>query len=687
MEGPPAEGPADALALSGTPAVCGRPDLTGRHPASGAAGAGATVVPPAGDRARRADVGWSCACLRPRVAPVSLLLALVRAPHVWSTVTHKTRIRAEIPAPHTWDTASIFANPGAWEAAITELQADVAEAARFQGRLAEGPDTLARFLARFDTVQRQVARVSAYASLTYSVDTHDQEAASRHERARGVAAMVSGQLAFAQPEMLAIGFDALRSWVADDARLTPYGHVLDQLERQQAHVRSAEVERVLGMLRDPFGTAAATHGVLANTDLVFADARGADGETYQVTQGTIGALVAHADREVRRTAWEHYADAHLSFANTMANALSTGIKQDVFVMRARGYPSSLAASLTSNTIPVEIFHTLIDTFVRHLPTWHRYWRVRKRLLGYDTLREYDIKAPLAARQPVVPYDAAVALIAAGMRPLGEDYVAVLERGATSERWVDRYPNEGKRMGAFSHGVPDVHPFILMSYHDDLAGLSTLAHELGHALHSHYTFGAQDLMANSRYGLFLAEVASNFNQALVRDHLFRTQTDPDFQIALIEEAMSNFHRYFFIMPTLARFELEIHERVEAGQALNAAVLNRRMAELFAEGYGGELTVDVERTGITWAQFHTHLYSNFYVYQYATGIAGAHALAEGVLAGTPGAADRYLTFLKAGGSVDPLDALRAAGVDMTTPEPVESAFAVLAGLVDRLESLAG
>jgi oligoendopeptidase F len=243
------------------------------------------------------------------------------------------------------------------------------------------------------------------------------------------------------------------------------------------------------------------------------------------------------------------------------------------------------------------------------------------------------------------------------------------------------------MGAFSSGVPGTHPFIMMSYNDDLAGLSTLAHELGHSMHSYYTFATQPLMAYARYGLFLAEVASNFNQALVRDHLFRTQTDPDFQIALIEEAMGNFHRYFFIMPTLARFELEIHERVEKGRALTASTLNALMAELFAEGYGDELTMDAERTGITWAQFHTHLYANFYVYQYATGIAAAHALAEGILAGRPGARERYLAFLKAGGSMYPLDTLRAAGVDMATPEPVERAFAVLSGLVDRLEALAG
>jgi len=601
-------------------------------------------------------------------------------------MAHKTRTRAEIPAQHTWDTASIFATPADWETAVTQLQSGVAEAARFKGRLAEGPDTLAQFLAESDAVYRQLARVFVYASLTYSVDTNDQEAAARNDRARGAFGMATAMLAFAQPEMLAIGFDTLRQWLAEDERLAPYDHFLDRLEKQQAHVRSAEVEQVLGLVRDAFGTAAATHGIIANTDLDFPEAQGGDGETYDITQGTIGALLSHADREVRRSAWENYADAHLAFENTMANALATGIKQDVFTMRARGYGSSLAASLDGNFIPVDIFHNLIDTFKRNLPTWHRYWRVRKRMLGYDTLREYDVKAPLTAAPPQVAYETAVRWIAEGMRPLGDAYVAVLERGATTDRWVDIYPNEGKRMGAFSSGVPGTHPFIMMSYNDDLAGLSTLAHELGHSMHSHYTFETQKLMAYSRYGLFLAEVASNLNQALVRDHLFRTQTDPDFQIALIEEAMSNFHRYFFIMPTLARFELEIHERVERGRALTADALNALMAELFAEGYGGELTMDARRTGITWAQFHTHLYSNFYVYQYATGIAAAHALAEGILAGRPGAVDRYLAFLRSGGSMYPLDTLRLAGVDMATPEPVERAFAVLSGLVDRLEGLA-
>ncbi len=365
-------------------------------------------------------------------------------------------------------------------------------------------------------------------------------------------------------------------------------------------------------------------------------------------------------------------------------SLAAGIKQDVFRARARRYGSSLEGALTPHNIPLSVFHNLIDVFRRNLPTWHRYWRLRRKALGLETLHAYDIKAPLTNNSAAVPYDQAVRWIVEGMAPLGDEYVSVLKRGATQERWVDIYPNKGKRLGAFSYGGPGTHPFIMMSYNDDLFSMSTLAHELGHSLHSYLSWRKQPLIY-ARYTLFAAEVASNFNQALVRDYLLRTQSDRDFQIGVIEEAMANFHRYFFIMPTLARFELEIHERAEAGKPLTADVFNGLMADLFAEGYGDELSIDRERTGITWAEFSTHMYSNFYVYQYATGISGAHALARRVLDGAPDAVPQYLEFLNAGGALYPIDALQQAGVDLSSPEPVETAFGVLAEYVDRLEQL--
>jgi oligoendopeptidase F len=368
----------------------------------------------------------------------------------------------------------------------------------------------------------------------------------------------------------------------------------------------------------------------------------------------------------------------------MAAALAAGIKRDVFVARARNYGSSLEAALAPQNLPVEVFHNLVEVFRDNLPTWHRYWRLRREALGYEKLYPWDIKAPLAQNPPEVPYAQAVEWIAQGMSPLGEEYVETLRRGTLQDRWVDIYPNQGKSGGAFSSGAYGTNPFILMSYVDDLYSMSTLAHELGHSMHSHYTRRNQPPIY-SRYGMFLAETASNFNQAMVRGFLMDEIEDRDFQITLIEEAMSNFHRYFFIMPTLARFELAMHERAERGQGLTAETMTETAADLFAEGYGSEVVYDREQVGITWAEFSHHLYANFYVFQYATGISGANALARRVLGGEPGAAETYLDFLKAGGSLFPLEALRLAGVDMTRREPVEEAFKVLAETVDRLESL--
>ncbi|MEM8861736.1 MAG: M3 family oligoendopeptidase, partial [Chloroflexota bacterium] len=404
-----------------------------------------------------------------------------------------------------------------------------------------------------------------------------------------------------------------------------------------------------------------------------------------VAQGTIRAILANPDREARRTGYTNYADTHLAYKNTMANALAAGIKRNVAIARIRGYESGLDMALTSGNIPHAVFHNLIDTFKANLPTWHRYWAIRRKALGVDQLQEYDIKAGLSKNSPKVTYEDAVQMIADGMLPLGPEYVNVMRNGCLEDRWVDVFPNKGKRMGAFSAGRGGTKPFIMMSFTEDLFGMSTLAHELGHSMHSYLTWEQNKNYLNAQYGMFVAETASNFNQAMVRADLLNKHEDPEFQIAIIEEAMANFLRYFFIMPTLARLEMAMHERVEQGQALTADVLTNLTADLFGEGYGDEVVMDRERIGITWAQFHTHLYSRFYVYQYATGIAGAHALADRILSGTEGAAEDYLNFLKAGGSVYPMDALEIAGIDMTKPEPVETAFRTLAGYVDRLEKL--
>lgn len=593
--------------------------------------------------------------------------------------------RHAIDKAYTWNAESVFATSADWEAEFEALGQDLARLKPFQGQLGVGPEKLAEALTVATGLRERLARLGMYAGVAYYTDTGDQAGAERFGRAQGLFGQGAAAMAFFEPELLSVGEATLQAWLAAEPRLAHYKQFVHDLFRKQAHVRSAEVEEVLGMLAEPFSSASTTASLLTDADFVFKPAVAADQSPVELTQGTLDRILAEADRHARRTAWDHYADEYLAHKNTLANNLAASIRQNVFAMRVRRHPSTLAASLFENNIPVEVFHNLIATFKKNLPTWHRYWRVRRKALGVERLHPSDIWAPLTTNRPVIPFPMAVEWIAAGMAPLGADYVNTLRRGCLEERWVDVYPNLGKFSGAFSSGAPGTYPFIVMTYLDDIFSLSTLAHELGHSMHSYYTWKHQPEVY-SNYSLFLAEVASNFNQAMVRAHLLKTNPERDFQITVIEEAMNNIHRYFFIMPTLARFELETHERLERGQGLNADYMIGLMADLFAEGYGGEMELDRDRIGITWAQF-SHLYQDYYVYQYATGISGAMALSSRILSGTPNAAEEYLGFLKAGSSRYPLEVLQAAGVDMRTPEPVEAAFGVLAGLVDRLEKLVG
>jgi len=596
----------------------------------------------------------------------------------------KLPARSEVPAQFTWDTTKVYPDDAAWDASVDRLMAMAPKIAALEAKAGESASALADVLHEVEFYGDEVHRSVMYAELHMTVDTNDAVAAARLGRARGLAGKAQEAMAFLEPKLMEIGFPTLRKWLCEEPRLAGYGQYIDRLETQAAHVRSAEVEALLGAVEDPFETASATHSILTNSEMEFAPATDLDGNQKVVAQGTIGTLVTDSDREIRRTAWENYADSHLKFKNTQANTLITGIKQAVFLARARNYDTVLDAKLGANNIPTSVFHNLIDVFKANLPTWHRYWKIRAKALGLSKLREYDVKAPLTQNHPVVPYTQAIDWITEGMKPLGDHYVDVLRKGALVDRWVDIYPNDGKGAGAYSHGSPGTSPFIFISYTDDIFSMSTLAHEFGHSLHSYLTWENQPLVY-SNYSLFVAEVASNFNQAMVRDYLFRTNSDRDFQIAVIEEAMANFHRYFFIMPTLARFELETHTAIEQNQPLTAESMINLMADLFSEAYGDGVEVDRDRTGSTWMQFSTHLYSNYYVFQYATGISGAHALAKPILAGEAGAAERYLDFLRAGSSQYPLDVLKHAGVDLSTPKPVEETFAVLSSLVDRLEGL--
>jgi oligoendopeptidase F len=592
-------------------------------------------------------------------------------------------LRSEVPLYETWNLENVFLDVHAWEKAKDEVLAQIPDLMDYKGKLSHGPEVLANFLEHYEKTTRLASKVMVYGMLASSVDTQDQNAQAMAGQGQSIFIRLHAATSFIDPELMVIGFDQLCDWIKKDQRLANLSHFIEELERQKEHVRSDEVEEVLALSGEPLGIFFRAYNAITNADLVFTDAIDEQGSTMEVGQSSIDSLITHSDRNIRKTGNENYAQGYIAYKNTLASLQLGAIQRDVFNARTRKYESSLEAALDANNIPPVVFHALINTFQSNLPTWHRYWRVRKKALRYDQFHVYDIKAPLSAETPQVPFEQAIEWISQGMAPLGEEYIQTMRKGALEDRWVDRALNKGKRQGAFSSGVYDTNPFVMMSYAENVFSMSTLAHELGHSMHSFYTRKTQPFIY-SRYSLFVAEVASNFNQAMVRDHLFNTQADPVFQLALIEEAMSNFHRYFFIMPTLARWELEMHERAEAGKPLTADIMTNVCADYFAEGYGDEVIYDRDQIGITWAQFQ-HMYMNFYVYNYATGISAAHALVNGIREGGQEEVNRYLQFLSAGGSLYPLDALKLAGVDMTSSEPVDRAFEAMARYVDRLEEL--
>jgi|SRR5688572_2532399 len=604
-------------------------------------------------------------------------------------MANKVLPRHKIDKKFTWNAESVFPSINAWEKEAAKVVEDIAQVKQYQGRLSESAEILLEASRVSEELIRRAYKLYMYASFSYAVETTNQQAGGLLGKAQGIYGQVVSAVAYLQPEILAIGKEKLEQWMAHPSgeKLAVYRHNFEDLFRQQAHVRSAEVEEILGMVIDPFQGAYNSTSMLTNADFKFKPIKDSKGKVIDVTQGNYDSQLMHLpDRKARKTAYETYMDKYVEHKNTLATNLETSIKANVFNMRARKHETTLSASLFNLNIPPEVFHNLINTFKRNLPAWHRYFNIRRKALGLKKLAYYDMWAPIAKKKVKVPYEKGVDLLCESLAPMGKEYVATIRRGCLKDRWVDVYPNQGKGHGAFSSGVQGTYPFIMMSYADEVSSMSTLAHELGHSMHSYLTWKNQPFVYTG-YSLFVAEVASNFHQAMMRGHLFNTITDKNFQIALIEEAVGgNFFRYFFQMPILARFELETHQRAERGEPLTSDSMVNLMADLFSEGFGPNFDMDRERVGMTWSTF-PHLFQDYYVYAYATGISGAHALAGRILRGEPNAVKDYLGFLKSGSSDYSLNVLKKAGVDMTSPKAVEETFAVMESYVDRLEKLVG
>ena len=601
-------------------------------------------------------------------------------------MANKVLPRNKINKKFKWNAESVFPSDEAWEKEVNKIVKDVKKIKQYQGKLSTGASVLLAALTAVDKLISRAQIAYMYAGFSYNVDTTNQKAAGMIGKAQGMFGQVASAVSFLDPEILAVGEKKLTKWMKQNPKLATYKQSFDDLFRKQAHVRSAEVEEILGLVSDPLNGASNSTSMLTNADFKFQPVKDDKGKVIDITQGNFDTqLMHHPNRETRKSAYNIYMDEYVGHKNTLAANLSTSIKANVFYMRARKHESTLAASLFNLNIPTKVFYNLIDTFKKNLPVWHRYFNLRRKALGLKKLAYYDMWAPISDKKVKVPYEKAVELICESLAPMGREYVETIRKGTLKDRWVDIYPNQGKGNGAFSWGSKGTHPFIMMSYTDEVTSMSTLAHELGHSMHSYLTWKNQPSIY-SGYSLFVAEVASNFHQAMMRGHLLNSnKVDKHFKLALIEEAVGgNFFRYFFQMPTLARFELETHQRAERGEPLTADSMIALMADLFAEGFGPNFDMDRERVGMTWATF-PHLFADYYVYAYATGISGAHSAAGRILRNEPNAVKDYLGFLKSGSSDYSLNVLNKAGIDLTSPKTVEETFAVMEDYIDQMEEL--
>ncbi|MDQ2787715.1 MAG: oligoendopeptidase F family protein, partial [Chloroflexota bacterium] len=545
--------------------------------------------------------------------------------------------RSDVPTEQTWDIASIYVSNDAWAEAYAAASAAVPELMQFRGRLGETVATLRDGLQMRDHHRAEVGRIREYANMQSKSDVGDQDAATRFQQANDLSSRLTEALAFFEPELLALDPHRLQTMMVELPELAIYTHYFAVLQQRRAHAQPAAVERVLAAASNLAANPYRTYRTLVNAELPFDTVVDGDGATVRLAQGNVRPLTYHRDRAVRKVAWEAYADAHLALHNTLANTLIGTFTRNIFFARARDYPTALDAALDASHLPMAVYTTLIATCRKYLPLWHRYWEIKRRALGVETLHGYDIDVPIVRTERVIPYDEGRAIVCAALAPLGDEYAALLRRGLYDERWVDWCANEGKVAGAESSGVYGTRPFLLLPYDNSLISVSALSHELGHSVHSAFTWQTQPYvyayMEDS-----ITEAAANVNQALVRAHLLTTADDPDFQLEVLGEAMAYFHRYLFLMPALSQFELTCHARLERGEGLTADGMSACLLDLFRAGYGPSISLDAARTGIAWAQY-PHLFLDFYTYKYALGIAAACALADGVLHDGPDAAARY------------------------------------------------
>ena len=590
--------------------------------------------------------------------------------------------RASIPEEDRWRLEDIFPNDEAWEAAFHELEGLIDKLAAFRGTLGQSGEQLLAFLQLNDEVGQRAEALWGYAHMRLDEDTTHPESQGRQARALNLLVRLESAVAFATPEILAIPPEQLERFLQETPGLEGYRHALDEIQRRRPHTLSEAEERLLAMAGEVGQSPAQIFQMINEADIRFPTVRDEAGREVEITHARFLKLMESRDRRVRRETFQGLYATYQKQRNTLAATLAAQVQKNIFFARARRFGSALEAALFPSNIPVSVYTNLIETVRQGLPALHRYMALRKRALGLDEHHMYDIYTPIVPEVTVrIPWQEAQELAAAALAPLGEEYVRVLREGFRS-RWIDVYENRGKRSGAYSTGVYGVHPYVLLNYQETLDDLFTLVHEMGHALHTYFSNRSQPYVY-ANYSIFVAEVASTLNEALLAHHLLERWDDRARRLYVLNHQLDPFRPTLFRQTMFAEFEQQIHQEAEAGRPLTA----ERLAELYGElnaAYHGPAVVNDEEIRLEWARI-PHFYMNFYVYQYATGFSAAQALARRILEEGQPAVEAYLAFLSSGSSDYPLAVLQRAGVDMTSPEPVRQAIQAFHELVQELERL--
>ena len=590
--------------------------------------------------------------------------------------------RNEIPAEYTWDLTDIFESDEAWLSEYEALMHVPEKLAEYEGRLGGSAEALLEFLQLEDDISVRLEKLMGYAGCKADQDTTDSRYQDLRSKGVGCCVAISGAAAFSTPEIIAIPEQTLDGFFRSRPELGIYRRSLYRLRRRAEHILSPAEERLLAAAGEMADAPDSICGALRNADLHFDDAVDSEGRRHPLSAGTLVPLMESTDRALRKSAFDNCYRRYGEFRNTVAATLDSQFKQLRFFAGARKYPSTLSAALDATEVPESVYLNLIDSVHRNMDKMHRYVALRKKLLGVDELHMYDVYTPVVPDAAVtISYDEAKKTVLEALSVLGGDYTELLELGFNS-RWIDVYENRGKRSGAYSSGSSRPHPYVLLNQKDNLESMFTIAHEMGHALHSYYSCHNQPVNTGD-YVIFVAEVASTCNEVLLMRHLLGKTRDKKERTYLINHFLDQFKGTVYRQTMFAEFELEMGRLSEAGQALTADLLCERYRALNELYYGPDMVCD-EGISLEWARI-PHFFYNYYVFQYATGFSAAVAIAERILAeGAPAVAD-YKRFLSGGSSTDPISLLKIAGVDMSRPESIDSALALFGELITELDKL--